>query len=174
MDNTKFDSEQKHNSVAVAGAISDFVGGMYDEVKHHPLNLAIDAGMGGVITLGTRALGGEVGMMTGAAFLLYEAGKGVYNLANEVSVINNTEQKFSPDQLHAAHQSIRQMGASTIDTIATMGGGFAAFETARVGAALLSRRGSAVPFSSGVHLAPAFFAGGSLYAGTAIYDYLKR
>jgi hypothetical protein len=49
-----------HNSATTGQVLRDFVAGMYDEAKQHPLKLAAEAGVGAALTVGTLLVAPEV------------------------------------------------------------------------------------------------------------------
>ncbi len=115
-------------------ALSDFVAGMYDEAIHHPMKLATEAVIGGAATVAIALAAPEVAAVAttvGACVAAAELGSAAKHLLNDMKIVNDENQKFSPDEVAEAHRNISKLGASTVDTGAAIIGGIGGFQYAR-------------------------------------------
>jgi hypothetical protein len=117
---------EAHNSGIAGVVLQDFVAGMLDEVKNHKLKLAEEVAIGGAVTVGMAFAG--TGPIFGIVFGGLCIAEDVGNLVSDVKIIENADKKFSPWDIEEAHQDIRTVGASSLDTIAFMAAGATALK----------------------------------------------
>jgi hypothetical protein len=164
-----------HNSATTGQVLRDFVAGMYDEAKQHPLKLAAEAGVGAALTVGTLLAGPEVlaGVaIVGSAAGIYEAGKGLMHLMDDVKIVDNANQKYSSEEVQKARLDIRSLGSSSMDSLAMAAGGIAGLEGSAIGLSFTSVGGGhRFPFAQGVPFRQGFYTAGTM---TGVEDLTKH
>jgi len=161
----KNETASTHNMETAGQVFRDFVGGMYEEAKNHPLKLLAEAGASAALTVGALMLAPEAGaaaavVATGAG--LYEAGNGLMHLADDVKIVDNAGQTYSDAEVQKAHADIRALGSSTTDTLAMAGGGMTGFEAAKVAIAVKGLGGSMYPFMDGLNIRQGVYIAGAM------------
>jgi hypothetical protein len=106
--------------------ISDLFQGAWDELSNHKGRLAAESLAGIGLAVATAALAPElavavagVGLVAGA----YELGYAVHDFMHDSEVIDNRKGQFSSDQVHQAHNDIKDLGANAMDFAAISLGG---------------------------------------------------